>query len=252
MSTPAGSVPAEQGFHHEALFYASEDEYLAGLVPFITEGLDVGEPIWKGRSDDELVECSRHESLLNLAFADAAGFRLLCPYDTASLAAVVLDEARCNHPHVGRPGESGTSEAYRPDVPPWLDSPLPGIPPDAHVRTFGSDELGEIRRLAAEIATTAGVAPERIDDLVIAVSEVVTNTVLHGGGTGQIALWHDGDRYLCDVRDRGRISDPLAGRVRPSIDRPGGRGLWIMNQLCDLVQVRATPDGQAIRLHLAC
>lgn len=302
------------GFRHEAFFYADEDEYLAGTVPFITDGLEagepvlvavpsvrldllrsavphdgdellrfasmedmgrnpawiipawadfvakhadgrpargIGEPIWKGRSDDELVECSRHESLLNLAFAEASGFTLLCPYHTTSLAEMVLDEARRNHPHVGRPGQSSLSECYRDDVAPWLDTPLPGIPAAAEVLTFGPEELGQIRNLAAELATAAGVSAAKIDDLVLAVSEAVTNTVRHGGGTGQIALWQDGGRYLCEVRDAGRISDPLAGRVRPSIDRPGGRGLWIMNQLCDLVQMRVTPDGQAIRLHIA-
>ena len=41
----------------------------------------IGEPVWPGRSDAELVECSRHESLLNLAFDGGRPWRLLCPYD---------------------------------------------------------------------------------------------------------------------------------------------------------------------------
>src|SRR5436190_16073394 len=45
----------------------------------------IGEPIHPGRTATELVECHRHESLLNLAFADTPGFWLMCPYDTSAL-----------------------------------------------------------------------------------------------------------------------------------------------------------------------
>ena len=44
----------------------------------------------------------------------------------------------------------------------------------------------------------------------------------------------------------------LAGRVLPSIHLPGGRGLRIANQLCDLVQIRSTPEGTTVRLHMYC
>src|SRR4051812_46882908 len=60
----------------------------------------IGEPIWPGRSATELVECARHEALLNLAFADAGEFRLLCPYDTVGLDPAVVAEAHRTHPHV--------------------------------------------------------------------------------------------------------------------------------------------------------
>ena len=45
----------------------------------------IGEPIWAGRSPAELVECQRHETLLNLAFAGVPAFWLLCPYDCEAL-----------------------------------------------------------------------------------------------------------------------------------------------------------------------
>ena len=50
----------------------------------------IGEPIWADRSPAELVECERHEALLNVAFADPS-FWLLCPYDTGALAPEVIE-----------------------------------------------------------------------------------------------------------------------------------------------------------------
>ena len=51
---------------------------------------------------------------------------------------------------------------------------------------------------------------------------------------------------ICELRDRGRIEDPLAGRRAPGSEQLGGRGLWIANAVCDLVQIRAG----AVRLHM--
>ena len=56
---------------------------------------------------------------------------------------------------------------------------------------------------------------------------------------------------LCEISDRGRFDEPLAGRVRPAPDQPDGRGLWLVNQLCDLVQIRSSPAGNVVRLHMA-
>ena len=210
----------------------------------------IGEPIWAARGADELVECGRHEALINLAFADAGGFNLLCPYDLSSLDAGVIDEALRNHPEISDATESASCVNYCADVPALLDSPLRPIPADAEVMHFDDGATGTIRRAAARIAVAAGIAPARINDLAVAVSEAVANSVRHGGGAGRVALWREDGRFLCEVQDAGRISDPLAGRVMPPVDQDGGRGLWLMNQLCDLVQVRAVPGGQVVRLHM--
>lgn len=224
------------------------------VAPHLANGRSVrgiGEPIWAARSAEELVECQRHEALLNLAFADADGFTLLCPYDAETLADDVLEAAEHSHPRISARDGGGPSHRYAHEIPPYLSSPL--SPPPAHARTleFDADSLGEVRHLAAATAEAAGVAGPRLDDLLIAVGEAASNSVRHGGGGGRITLWHDDRRFLADVADRGRITDPLAGRVRPAVGDLGGRGVWLMHQLCDLVQVRATPDGQVVRLHLA-
>jgi anti-sigma regulatory factor (Ser/Thr protein kinase) len=63
-------------------------------------------------------------------------------------------------------------------------------------------------------------------------------------------MWSTGEALLCEIRDRGRIADPLAGRFAPDVRKVGGRGLWIVNQLCDLVQVRTADDGNVVRVHM--
>ena len=62
----------------------------------------IGEPIWPGRSSAEIVECERHEWLLNLAFDDGRPWWLMCPYDAANLEPEVIEAARLTHPYVRR------------------------------------------------------------------------------------------------------------------------------------------------------
>ena len=80
-------------------------------------------------------------------------------------------------------------------------------------------------------------------------TEVATNSIRHGSGGGTLRLWRQEDALVCEVTDPGHITDPLVGRRTPSPATQGGRGLWLANQLCDLIQVRSTPAGTTIRLH---
>ena len=72
----------------------------------------IGQPIWRGRTRDELVECERHEALLNLAFREDSSFRLLCPYDTTTLDEAVIEEAGRSDP-VWSSRPKRTSASYR-------------------------------------------------------------------------------------------------------------------------------------------
>jgi anti-sigma regulatory factor (Ser/Thr protein kinase) len=54
---------------------------------------------------------------------------------------------------------------------------------------------------------------------------------------------------LCEVQDEGQIDTPLVGRSRPSPEARNGRGMWLVNQLCDLVQIRSASSGSVVRVH---
>jgi anti-sigma regulatory factor (Ser/Thr protein kinase) len=212
----------------------------------------VGEPIWAARSATELVECQRHESLLNYAFADAAGFRLLCPYDVSALDVDIVAEARRSHPCIARDGKESASGDYRghaASAAPASD-PLPEPETVVHGLPFNADMIDAVRRSVERHAARLGLDAVRRDDLVLAVNEIASNSVRHGGGYGRLRLWAEDDSLVCEIRDRGRIEHPLAGRERPGPGQRSGYGLWLANQVCDLVQVRTLPEGGVVRMYM--
>jgi anti-sigma regulatory factor (Ser/Thr protein kinase) len=214
----------------------------------------VGEPAWADRSHDELVECCHHEALLNRAFEDGPEFRLLCPYDASALPADVVALARRNHPWIVEASELRPSSVYlQPEgMPDPLADPLPEPPPDAFRMNFKDrNELAEIRHLVSERAVVLGVEEGRVADFVYAVNELVTNSLRHGGGRGTLLMWDHNGALVCEVRDTGRITEPLIGRTRPSLDQASGRGVWLVNELCDLVQLRSPADGTRVRIRIA-
>jgi anti-sigma regulatory factor (Ser/Thr protein kinase) len=212
----------------------------------------IGEPIWAGRSHAELVECQRHESLLNLAFADAQAFRLLCPYDTAALDSAVIEEARRTHPLVVEDGACGPSHHYHgeEEAAAPFDRPLPDPPAGAVEVVYDETTVDSVRGLVWRRAARTGLGPQRADDLALSMHELATNSVRHGGGRGTLRMWDEGEALVCEAADDGHLNQPLAGRECPDGDRVGGYGLWLVNHLCDLVQVRTFPTGTVVRVHM--
>ena len=313
MSSSAEHSKAE--FRHEALLYVGWEEFIAGTVPFIRDGLSagepvlvvesaekiemlrlalggdvgevlfadmaqvganpaciipawhefvtlnaapgrrmrgIGEPIWRERSSDELVECQRHESLLNVAFGRGEPWWLLCPYDVEKLDPAVIEEARRSHEFVAERGARQRSDSFRgfdaSGAP--FDVPLPEPESVASRLAFGATDLESLREVVSRQARAARLKASRAAELVIAVNEIATNSIRHGGGRGTLRIWHEPTALVCEIRDRGRFDKPLAGRQRPSNDPAAPRGLWLANHLCDLVQIRTLADGTVVRLHM--
>ena len=212
----------------------------------------IGEPIYPERSATELVESQRHEALLNVAFDGAPDFWLVCPYNTQALDPTVVASAHRTPPVIAGAHGDGWSELY-PGVAASVgpcDKPLPEPVAVAATLMFDAGGLASVRRLVSREAARAGFITRPITDLVLAVNEVATNSVQHGGGAGMLRIWRDGAVVVCEVRDRGHIADPLADRRRPAPTQVGGRGLWLANQLCDLVQLRSSSSGTTVRLSM--
>jgi anti-sigma regulatory factor (Ser/Thr protein kinase) len=215
--------------------------------------LGIGEPVWPGRSDAELDECERHEALLNVAFDDGPEWHLLCSYDLDGLEDGVIEAAGRTHPVLARDGSSASSESYDDDG--QGSGALAGaLPPPVAASSemgFTSEELGGVRHFIREWAEEHSLAAERSEELVLAVNELTTNSIRYGGGEGTLRAWSDGASLLCEIRDAGRIDAPLVGRVQPTPRAQSGRGMWITNQLCDLVQIRSGASGTVVRVHKA-
>jgi anti-sigma regulatory factor (Ser/Thr protein kinase) len=226
----------------------------------------IGEPIYPERSPTELAECQLHEALLNVAFDAATPFWLLCPYDLEALTADVIDEAHRTHPFVARAetraetsGEDSGEAAgddrqacstFRPvDLAAPFARPLPARPADAARMFFESGVLHYLRTFVTRQAVRAGLGRGSAGAMVMAVNEVATNSIRHGGGQGEVRAWSDGSSLVCEVSDQGHITAPLAGRLPPTLGAGSQGGLWLANQLCDLVQISSSPDGTAVRLY---
>jgi anti-sigma regulatory factor (Ser/Thr protein kinase) len=212
----------------------------------------VGEPIWASRTAAELVECQRHEALLNVAFEATESFRLLCPYDAATLDAAVLAEAHTTHPIIVEADAVHSSPTFgtsRVSARRFADL-LPDPADVPHVLAFTGGQIQAVRTFAGSVAAGYGLAVERTTDLVLAVNEIATNSIRYGGGAGALRMWAQDGSLIAEVADSGVIDEPLLGRVRPKPEQEGGHGVWLATQLCDLIQIRTYATGSVVRMHM--
>ena len=220
----------------------------ARIIPFWREFLDrdggqapvrgIGEPVWPQRTAAEVDECQRHEVLLDHAFGHGRAWSLICPYDSSSLADDVLEFASCSHDEPRLPPRPFAGE-------------LAAMPAGAERMEFALADLHAVRALVAAQAGAAGLPPRRAEALITAAGELAANSVRHGGGAGLLGVWVADGRLVVEMEDTGAIGEPLAGRVRPDVAQLSGRGLWLANQLCDLMQIRSGSGGTRIRLQMA-
>jgi hypothetical protein len=205
----------------------------------------VGEPIWAGRRPAELAEAQLHEALLNVAVEPDTPLWLRCPYDMESLTEAELDEAARSHPILVEAGVLRGSCSYggRQHVEDLFAADLQE--PD---RPAGGIALpatpAEVAALVCCHARAAGLDPERSAGLSTAMREL-TAAAIPGC---RLRIWTEPGALVCELSDPDPVDDPLAGRVAPADDEPDARGLWLANQLCDLVQVRSSQDGSTVRV----
>jgi anti-sigma regulatory factor (Ser/Thr protein kinase) len=91
----------------------------------------------------------------------------------------------------------------------------------------------------------------RADDFVLAVNEILSNSLYHARDNGLLRVWEEPDGLVCEVSDSGHIVQPLIGREEPPPGQVGGHGIWLVNLVCDLVQVRSSPEGSTIRMKMS-
>ncbi len=215
---------------------------LADFVDTHPEGpapVGICEAIHSGRNGDELTECDLHDSVLGLLFGEGRSWRLICPIDMDALSASTIERQRRLH----GPDANDEAELVR-------TAPLTEPSPVPEVCTFDADSAHDAREWVVERGRQEGLTGRAIESLEIVAGELTANSITHGGGTGVARVWSTPSTVVCEVADHGQLHDPLAGRRRPKRLQIGGRGLWVVNQLCALQQLRSSPKGTVVRAHI--
>lgn len=211
----------------------------------------VGEPVWPGRRDDVYPACVENEALWNTAFADRPVLTL-CPYDATGLDAAVLADARATHPLIWERGEVVANADFEGDAAlSRCQQELSTHPGAARFSVRGLADLSPARAFARTQAELIGLPADRMADLELIVGELTANSLKYSGGGCSLALWRTADGLVCEVRDGGKLDDPLAGRRPADLHATGGRGLLLVNAMADLVRMQRKPDGTVIQAHLS-
>jgi anti-sigma regulatory factor (Ser/Thr protein kinase) len=299
------------GLMHAALLYRSEEEYLDAIVPFVIDGLAMGQPVmiavpgdnlavlrdalggaapavvladmteigrnphripaslavfaaknpgrrvrvvgepwWPGRSDEEYSACIQMEALCNKLF-EHSHVTALCAYNTGRLAERAIADIRSTHPLLRQAGSVDCSADYAPDdAVARHDRPLTHSATSAVYTVTTRTDLSAARAFAARYARWHGLSFDRIADLLLIATELATNSLEHTGGVCRLAFWEHHAHLICEASDSGRLDDPLAGCRPPVADAAGGRGLFLVNAIADLVRTHATASGTTIQAYL--
>lgn len=206
-----------------------------------------------GGTEREWLEWQRYEAVLNDALAPWPLWGM-CVFDTQRLPAQVLESVARTHPTVVS-GRERTPNPRFVDPATYLRGlPVPREPLQDSAPRLAVDAVADpiaLRHaLAAELATVRG-GRDLVEDFVLAVDEMTSNAVRHGGPPLALRLWTSADRVVCTVSDHGPgLDDPFAGYGPAHGDdlSRGGMGLWLARQLCDHVDITSAPDGVTVRL----
>jgi anti-sigma regulatory factor (Ser/Thr protein kinase) len=202
-----------------------------------------------GATHDLQTSWTRYESALNAIFEHSPAW-IVCPYDARVLPPAVIDQAWRTHPTVW---DSTRRASDRYEIPARLLREIvePGRtvtgPPSLELEIDG--RMREIRGSVRALGIEAALPRARVEELVLAVSELAGNTIRHAGGGGKLALWLTGEGVVCEVTDQGGgMQDPLAGFVPPTPPASSGMGLWIARQLSDSFAIGANGEGTTVRI----
>lgn len=189
----------------------------------------------------------RYESALNAVFADSDTW-IVCPYDTRALGTDLIEAASRTHPAVWHGGDRRPSAEYVDpgrllrDVPePWPAPPGPPV-----LRAEFTDGLVGLRH-DVRAAVGDALPPDRLEDALVVLTELVTNALRHGAPPALVTVWARPGEMIAEVADRDLAGlDPLAGYHPPPPESANGMGLWVARHLSNRLAVR-TGAGTVVR-----
>ncbi len=251
-----GSDADEVTFVEDRVAYAPQWNAYRVLLDFASaapgiRSCVVAEQGLAARSPAELVDYRRLESAANLVFAERA-VDLLCPYDAASLPGALLDIALRTHRTVMRDGVVVPNACF--DDPRLMLADLAAVvapPVDAVTLDCASpSDVALARSMVRLHGAEAGLDADLVADMALAVTEVLTNALVHGAPPALVHIYDEDATWVCHVQDGGEgAMDPLTGLLPPAQPSDHGYGLWLARQLCAAVDVGNDVTGTHVRLH---
>ncbi|HEY9304740.1 MAG TPA: ATP-binding protein, partial [Mycobacterium sp.] len=190
------------------------------------------------------------EALINIALADSYA-TVLCPYDASGLETSVLADARVTHPQIWQGGSRKQSPEFAPDA--ALDQCNKPLTTNPAAVTFTVDEAADLagaRKCGHRYGRLLGMSADRVADLLLVATELATNSLYHADGACRLAFWYEAGHVVCEARDMGRWTDPLAGRRPPGGKGSGPYGLFVVNAIADLLRTHTTSVGTTIHAYL--
>lgn len=114
------------------------------------------------------------------------------------------------------------------------------------------ESVPEAREFVHSAAVDSDLPENRTADLLIAVSEACSNVVAHADGSAQmrVEVHTDDERLKIVVADDGQGFVVNGHLEMPAPDAAGGRGLALMELLCDDVAVETSDHGTRITLEM--
>nr|WP_294697005.1 sensor histidine kinase [uncultured Friedmanniella sp.] len=210
----------------------------------------IGEPLWEGRRPEEILESQLHEALMSLAVDPEMPFWVLCPYDTQNLDADILAEASRSHPALATATSYEGSRSYRgPDhAQAMFASDLPPMDGPSTVMTVTAPSVTAAAEALTLQAALGNLGSDQVVSLTRALRQLAADGLTRGAGQLTVRIWDRPDVLVCEVFDTTVIRDLFVGRRPPPPS--GDDGVWLANQVCDLVQVRSSERGTVIRMHM--
>jgi anti-sigma regulatory factor (Ser/Thr protein kinase) len=225
-------------------------DLMAGLVDGGATGIRIFGEIPAAAIGADWDSWARYEAAVNHAY-DEFPLRSMCAYDTRTTPRQVLDDVARTHPFLATADGGHHVNAGYVDPVSFLAAPRPMTPYPIQ-QTAPLVELIDPQPPAARRAVLdfdrTGLPAAELDDLVLAVSEVVDNALRHGRPPVRFRLWAGSGHMVVTVHDTGDgVGDPFAGLL-PAARHIGGRGLWIAHQICSQVTLHRDDTGFTVRL----
>lgn len=191
---------------------------------------------------------ARYEAAVNQAYAEFPVWGL-CPYDTRTTPADVLDDVMRTHPNIATAEGHVANPRFRGGFP--RSAPRPDVLQNGPALVELTDPSPAAVRAAVSgvVAGAGGLAEDALHDAVYAASELVTNGISHGVAPVVFRLWASESRVVVTVSDRGSgPADPVAGLMPTAATRTAGLGLWILHRTCDDVSMARDEHGFTARV----